>query len=230
MDLTIQDVAKYLQVSEETLLKWVDDGDIPSYTLSGEFRFSREEIEEWVLRHFHNEDLNIETIEPVIGPQHFNLYRALNKGLVLTDVEGVTKEEIIYNSMKLISESLELDAETITNLLLDRERLMSTALNRGVAVPHTRDFLLSGAHDVVAIVYPKKSIEYGALDGKDVHTLFFLFACKDKTHLNLLSKIAYFCHQSENLEVLQARPSKPDLLNTIRHWESKINQLQPANS
>ena len=95
-------------------------------------------------------------------------------------------------------------------------------------MPHTRDFLLSGAHDVVAIVYPKKPVEYGALDGKEVHTLFFLFACQDKRHLNLLAKIAYFCHQSENLGTLQSKSEKKDLLNTIRQWESRINQLQPA--
>ena len=129
MDLTIQDVTKYLQVSEEALLKWVDSGDIPSYKLNNEYRFNRAEIEDWMLRHIHQEDLDIDPSEPMVGLHQFNLYRALNKGLVLNDVEGDTKEEIIYNSMKLISDSLDLDAEAITNLLLDREKLMSTALN-----------------------------------------------------------------------------------------------------
>lgn len=229
MDLTIQDVTKYLHISEDDLLKWVETGDIPSYKLNNEYRFSREEIEEWLLRHIHQDDLDIDpTREPMIGTQQFNLYRALNKGMVLENVEGSTKEEIIHNSVKLISERLDLDAEIITNLLLDREKLMSTALNRGVAVPHTRDFLLSGPHDAVVIAYPKHPVEYGALDGKKVHTLFFLFACQDKKHLNLLSKIAYFCHQGENLEILQTKANKKDLLNTIRQWESRINQLQPA--
>ena len=174
MDLTIEDVTKHLQVSEETLIHWVENGVIPSYKLKNEHRFSRQEIEEWMLRHLNQEDLGIDHQEPVVGHQQFNLFRALHKGLVLNDVEGETKEEIIYNSVKHISKSLDMDAEVITNLLFDREKLMSTAINRGVAIPHTRDFLLARAYDIVVVVYPKNPIEYGALDGKDVHTLFLL--------------------------------------------------------
>lgn len=228
MDLTVEDVAQYLQVSEETLIQWVEDGTIPSYKLNNEHRFSRSEIEEWILRHLNQEDLGIDHQEPVVGPQQFNLFRALHKGFVLNDVEGNTKEEIIYNSMKLISEGLAMDADVITNLLLDREELMSTAINKGIAIPHTRDFLLSRAYDVVVVVYPKKPIEYGALDGEKVHSLFFLFACKDKRHLNLLAKIAFFCHESKNLEILKSKADKQVLLNTVKNWEVGINQLQPA--
>lgn len=229
MDLTIQDVTRYLQVPEDTIMNWVKEGVIPSYQLNNEYRFSREEIEEWVLRHHNQEDLEIDPKEPVIGSQQFNLFRALHKGVVVSDVVGNTKAEVIRNSMQKISEKLDsLDPEMVSNLLLDREKLMSTAINRGVAVPHTRDFLLSEAHDVVAIVYPKQPIEYGALDGAKVHSLFFLFACKDERHLNLLSKIAYYCHQSEHLDLLKSKANKQTLLNSIRHWEVEINQLQPA--
>jgi len=42
---------------------------------------------------------------------------------------------------------------------------------------------------LIFVVFPKDPIEYGALDGQAVHTLFFLFACSDKAHLHLLSKI-----------------------------------------
>lgn len=226
MDLTIQDVSKLLQLSEETLLTWVKSGQIPSYQLNQEYRFSREEIEEWMVRAFNQDDLNITLKEQIAGLQQFNLYRAIHKGFVLHDVVGKTKQEIIRNSMKLIAKSLDLDADALTELLMDRERLMSTALNKGIAVPHTRDFLLSKAYDVVAIVYPKEPLDYGALDGQKVHTLFFLFACQDKRHLNLLAKIAYFCHQTEHLELLQKGPEKEQLLQIVRNWESQVARLQ----
>ncbi len=229
MDLTVADVSKFLQVSEEAIRNLTKEGKIPAYQLNNDYRFNREEIEEWMLRFVHQEDLKINPKEhPVGGLQQFNLYRAIHKGLVLNDVVGGSKEEVIQNCMEIISKQLDVDAEVLTNLLLDREKLMSTALNRGVAVPHTRDFLLSRAYDVVAIVYLKKPIEYGALDGKKVHTLFFLFACQDKRHLNLLAKVAFFCHQAENLEILKNQPNKKELLRVVRSWESSVNQLQPA--
>ncbi|MCH9632881.1 MAG: hypothetical protein S4CHLAM6_12250 [Chlamydiae bacterium] len=228
MDLTANDVSKFLQVSEEAVLTWTKEGKVPSYQLSGEYRFNREEIEEWMLRQVNLDDLHIDPKEHPKGLQQFNLYRALHKGLVLKDVEGESKEELIRNSMEIISKQLEIDAEVLTNLLLDREKLMSTAINRGVAVPHAREFLLSSANDIVAVVHPKTPLEYGALDGEKVHTLFFLFACQDKRHLNLLAKIAFFCHQPENLEALKQKLDKRELLSSIKAWESNLNQLQPA--
>lgn len=224
MDLTKTDLLNLLQISEDTLLEWVESGKIPSYQLNHEYRFNREEIEEWMLRSLKEED---SVKEPYAGNQHFNLYRALHKGIVLTNIVGDSKQEVIANCMEIIAEQLDLDADVLTNLLLDREKLMSTALNHGVAVPHTRDSLLPKPYDVVVVAYLKEPIEYGALDREKVHTLFFLFASQDKRHLNLLAKIAYFCHQTENLELLRNKPSKKELLESVREWESRLNQLQP---
>ena len=61
---------------------------------------------------------------------------------------------------------------------------MPTALANGIGVPHARELLLPLSSDVITVVFPKEPIEYGALDGRKVHTLFFLFACLDKSHLH----------------------------------------------
>ncbi len=124
--------------------------------------------------------------------------------------------------MQKIAKDLHLDAEVITELLLDRERLMPTALSNGVAVPHTRDFLLQESFDVVSVVFPKKPIEYGALDGKPVHTLFFLFACDDKRHLHLLAKLAHLSSTPDTLAFLKRHPEKDQLLERIKNWETGL--------
>jgi PTS system nitrogen regulatory IIA component len=122
--------------------------------------------------------------------------------------------------MVAIASDLHLDAEVITELLLDREKLMPTALSNGVGVPHTRDFLLQESFDVVVVVFPKEPIEYGALDGQPIHTLFFLFACDDKRHLHLLAKLAHLSSRPENLFYLQTHPNKQELLDYIKNWET----------
>jgi nitrogen PTS system EIIA component len=144
---------------------------------------------------------------------------------VLTDIPGRTKEEVIRNSMKQLAEQLNLDADVLTELLLDREKLMPTALNQGIGVPHTRDFLLSGPQDVVAIAFPRHPVQYGALDGQPVHVLFFLFACDDRRHLHLLAKIAHLASQPAAIQLLQKQPSKEQLLAHVKEWEANI--LQP---
>ena len=236
MDLKIKDVADLLNVSETTIRRWLVDGKIPAYRMSNQYRFSRIEIENWMMRcKLKPSDAGFPFAEDQIYPpaqeqqessqrggmQQFSLYRAIHKGGVLTQVAGETKEQLIRGAMKLVAPKLGLDADVLSELLLDREKLMPTALNHGIAVPHTRD-LLQGPFDQIVVVFPYEPIEYGALDGKPVHTLFFLFSSADKRHLHLLAKLAHLSSNQEALEFLQARPPRDKLLEYIRDWEAKL--------
>lgn len=241
MDLKIKDVADLLNVSEKTIRRWISDGKIPAYRINQHYRFSRTEIENWVISHKLDKTHGIspfasakETDEKLTSPldktaggiKQFSLFRAIHKGNIYHSIPGHTKEEVIRTAMKSIAKDLHVDADVMTDLLLDRENLMPTALNNGIGVPHTRDSLLQNHHDAVFIVFPEHPLPYGALDGKPVHTLFFLFACEDKRHLHLLSKIAHLSSNIQSLHFLQSRPAKDRLLTFIKNWESQIQQAR----
>lgn len=237
MDLKIKDVADLLNVSETTIRRWITDGKIPTYRINQHYYFSRTEIESWVMAHKldktceaspFTQKKDVEVSLPIKktpvsgGSKQFSLFRAIHKGEVLHHISGRTKEDIIRTTMKKVAKHLHIDADVMTDLLLDRENMMPTALNNGIAVPHTRDSLLDAHHDVVIPVFLKKPLEYGALDGKPVHTLFFLFACEDKRHLHLLAKIAHLSSQPPALEFFQTKPEKEKLLHFIKEWEGSI--------
>lgn len=230
MDLKVKDVADLLNVSEKTIRRWLGEGKIPFYRLNQQYRFNRNEIEDWVMNQKipdASQERSTTTIldnSPIKGGvKQFSLFRALHKGDVLVNVPGNTKEEIIRNTMQRMSKHLNLDADGISDLLLDREKLQPTALNNGLGIPHTRDFLLNAHYDAVTVAYPEKPVPYGALDGQPVHTLFFLFACDDKRHLHLLAKIAHLTNQASTLKFLQTKPNKNELLNYIKAFEASIS-------
>jgi PTS system nitrogen regulatory IIA component len=242
MDLKIKDVANLLNVSETTVRRWLTEGKIPAYRINHQYRFSRGELQNWVMSHklgggvsanpfvdvantkesFESDELQ----EPPLkaGNQQYSLYRAIYRGGIYHDIEGSGKEEIIRNATQRIAGNLHLDADVLSELLWDRERLQPTALNNGIGIPHTRDFLLKKPYDVIAIVFPPTPIDYGALDGQPVHTLFFLFASEDKSHLHLLAKIALFCSQAETIEFFSRKPSRQEVLSYIKEWESNMIQ------
>jgi len=239
MDLKIKDVAELLNVSETTIRRWLKDGKIPAYQLNHQYRFSRNEIEDWMLKCKLKiskdgfSPFGEKQIYPPLdeegasvqkgGTQQFSLYRAMHKGGVLIDVPGKTKEQVIKNTMQKVAARIGFDPDVVTELLLDREALMPTALNNGIALPHPRDTILKNpGADLVVTVFPQKPIEYGALDGLPVHTLFFLFSSSDKTHLHLLSKIAHLSSQPSTLEFFKAKPNMESLLGMIKEWEAKI--------
>ena len=74
------------------------------------------------------------------------------------------------------------------------------------------------------MLFLEEPISYGALDGKFVHTLFFLFASNDKRHLHLLAKIAHLSQQSQAIAFLETRPTKEHLLTFIKEWEAEVPQ------
>ena len=240
MDLKIKDVAELLNVSETTIRRWLAEGKIPAYRLHHQYRFSRIEIENWMLScRLQKETGNFlpsseEQIYPKKkskneeqdsskGMQQFSLYRAVHRGGVFTDLKSTKKEDIIKETMDVISPDLGMDPSVMSDLLLDREKLMPTALNNGIAVPHTRDFLLKGPTDVVVVVSPKEPLDWGALDENPVHTLFFFFACDDKRHLHLLAKLAHLSSNEEALELIRSKPEKKELLEYIKEWESTVS-------
>lgn len=237
MDLKIKDVAELLNVSETTIRRWLTDGKIPAYRINHQYRFDRMEIETWMMQcklkssqgtSFPHETQIYPPVDPKDetttrgGMQQFCLYRAIHQGDVYSHLTGTSKGEIIRNTTKVIAPKLNVDAEVLSELLLDREKLMPTALNNGVAVPHTRDFLRKGPLDMLFVVFPKESLDYGSLDGKNVNVLFFLFASNDKGHLQLLAKLAHLSSSPTVLDFLSTKPDKKHLLEYIRNWEAQV--------
>jgi PTS system nitrogen regulatory IIA component len=173
MDLKIKDVAELLNVSETTIRRWLKDGKIPAYQLNHQYRFSRGEIEDWMMKCKLNlgkdgfSPFEEKQIYPVpeeasaqraVGTQQFSLYRAMHKGGVLVDVAAKNKTQLIKTVMQKASPRLGLDPDLMTELLLDREALMSTALNSGIAVPHPRDTVLEHpGSDAMITVFPRET-------------------------------------------------------------------------
>lgn len=237
MDLKIKDVAQLLNVSETTIRRWLKDGKIPAYQLNRQYRFNRTEIEDWMLKcklNLGKDGFSLfeeKQIYPPIehemvakgGTQQFSLYRAMHKGGALVNVSCKNKKHLFQTVMQASASRLGLDPDLAVELLLDRESLMSTALNSGIAVPHPRDIILElPGSDAIITVFPEKPLDFEALDGQPVHTLFFLFSSSDKTHLHLLSKLAHLASQPETLKFLNSKPSLETLLSYIKEWETKI--------
>jgi nitrogen PTS system EIIA component len=223
MDLEVKEVSQLLNVPEAILLQWIKEGKMPAYYIQDRYRFNRAEIEDWVMQQtLVQEDDLPKDISKTLGQQQFNLYRAINKGEVFTDIKATTKLAVIKETTKRLASKLKLDADVLTDVIMEREQLAPTALGSGFGIPHARDFHLPGQSDVVAVVFLENPISYEALDGQPVHTLFFLLACDDKRHLSLLAKIAHLVKNQDMALELAKKPSKPELLEKVKNFEANL--------
>ena len=224
MDLQFEDVATLLHISANTLSKWMEKKNIPFYTISGKARFNRQELEEWLMDAAANGGKlpSFETDDGSSTWNKFCLYRAIHKGCVIEGISKGSKEEIIRTVMHEAASVLKINPEIVSEMLIERENLMSTALGGGIAVPHTRDFLLHDYTDAAVIVYLDEPMDWGAIDGSYTDTLIFLFSCDDKRHLNLLAKVAHLTMMEETKRLFGSRPSKEKLLEQILEFEKSL--------
>lgn len=132
---------------------------------------------------------------------------------VLQNIEGGSKKRVIEFVSKIIAESHDdLSAEAVFSGLIGRERLGSTGIGEGVAIPHCR--LTNVQTAIGALVYLSEPIEFDAIDNRPVDLLFFLLvpeeACDD--HLSTLGKLAEVFSQEEFREKLRDTHSNEQLL------------------
>ncbi len=124
-------------------------------------------------------------------------------------------------SVFLASSQAGLDKDAIFDKLLERERLGSTALGSGVAIPHCRLPTLQQA--AIAFVTLSEGIDYDANDRKPVDLLFALIVPENcnETHLKILAEAAEMFSDSAFCQMLRDSASNENLYELITHWQPK---------
>ncbi|MCK7546112.1 PTS IIA-like nitrogen regulatory protein PtsN [Marinobacter bryozoorum] len=111
--------------------------------------------------------------------------------LTLCRVNGTSKKRILeFISEKVAAQYPELDETQTFNNLIARERLGSTGIGQGIAIPHCR---LDGCTRVVgALATLEEGVAFDAIDNQPVDLLFTLIVPREATseHLELLSQLA----------------------------------------
>lgn len=216
MDLNRFQVETLLNVSTHELDDFMSEKNLPYYTLGEERRFDLVEIESWMMQHKFW-DTSSQSLLP------FNLYRALARGGFL-HVEDLSDASILKLGAFCLGEKLAIDPEGLFAILNDREKLASTAFGDGFAIPHPRERLEGIKQDVMFIVHLKEGIEFNALDKKKVHTFFFLLSGSDKSHLNLLSKLAHIIYSNKASEWIHDHATHASILKNLLEWENDISK------
>ena len=137
---------------------------------------------------------------------------------VLLDLDATSKTRLFESVAALFESNAGLAPKLVLDSLLAREKLGSTGLGQGVAIPHGRIKGLALAQG--AFVRLKAPISFDAPDGKPVAQVFILLVPEHATekHLQLLSELAQMFSDKTFRERLVAASSAADLHQLFRNW------------
>ncbi len=145
----------------------------------------------------------------------------LEENLVVSNLPGSTKDEIIDGMIELISHSPKvLDKERVRTAIFEREKIMSTGVGNGFAIPHGKTDAVTDI--VAAFGVTAQPIDYQSLDEKPVR-LVFLLVGKDNLvgpHIKLLSRISRLMSKEQFRNKLMETKTSADIIETFRQEET----------
>ncbi|MCA3129904.1 MAG: PTS sugar transporter subunit IIA [Betaproteobacteria bacterium] len=138
---------------------------------------------------------------------------------VIDNLDVASKKRVFEHAGLLFENSIGVSRSTVYDSLFARERLGSTGLGHGVAVPHGR---VKGLKEAAgAFVRIRQPIPFEAPDGNPVNLVFVLLVPEKATdlHLQILSELAEMFNDREMRARLCAASSAAALHNAIAVWE-----------
>ena len=109
---------------------------------------------------------------------------------LLSEESLLSKKRVFERAAEAMGAALDLSSEKIYRALLAREKLGSTAIGEGIAIPHCR--ISECAEAAGCLLTLQEPIDFGSTDGRDVDVIFVLLVPEEATqaHLNLLAALA----------------------------------------
>jgi PTS system nitrogen regulatory IIA component len=152
---------------------------------------------------------------------------ALSAGSVLYDVEGTTNAEVLKSLVDRLVLPPEADREYLYQILVAREALGSTGIGKGIAIPHVRNpVVLHVAEPSVTLCFLKQPIDFKAIDGIPVSILFTIISPTVRSHLHLLSRIAFVLRDPDVLSTLDRRGSPEEIFSVLAAAENRIPETK----
>lgn len=139
------------------------------------------------------------------------------------NVEAASKKRVLEQLGQRLAESVpELTQDLVFDALLERERLGSTGLGKGIALPHARMAQVNRA--MGAFIKLPEGIDFDALDGSPVDLAFAMLVPEAATdeHLQLLSKLASMFSDNDFCDALRKAQTDHELFLLIQQRESAI--------
>jgi len=224
----LQELATYLQRDAREVSKWASRGYLPGQKVSGEWRFHRAEINQWLetqMRGYDEQELTaIEKGDNQHTGEEPLLSVHLSEATTAVPLQASTRKSVLKELVSLAERSWQVyDSEAILTAIEAREEMGSTAQANGVAIPHPRRPLPNAlGESLIAFGRTATGIPFGAPSGIETD-LFFLVACRDdRTHLRVLARLSRLMLRPNFLDSLRAAQTAAETFHLIEEAEREL--------
>jgi PTS system nitrogen regulatory IIA component len=146
----------------------------------------------------------------------------LDQDHIKADITSKGKREVLEELSEIVSTREGLDLKELVSVLEEREKLGSTGIGNGIAIPHGK---LKGLKKLVASFGRSvKGVDFESIDGKPTH-LFFLLIAPENTagiHLKALARISRLLKDKKFRDDLLRAKTSEDIFKIIKEEDDKF--------
>ena len=228
MHLTVRDVARALQVSEKTLHRWITQRGLPAHHIENQYRFNASELLELATAQGHQ--ISPDLLQPGGAAPLPRFSAALAAGGVHYSLPGGDKQTVLTRVVSLLRLPPDIDRAAFLQVLLAREAAGSTAIGDGIAIPHVRNpIVMRIPAPAVTLCFLEQPVDFDAIDGKPVHTLFTLVTPTVREHLHLLSFLGYVLRDEGFKSALRRQAPPHEIVTEVARAEADIARATPQS-
>ena len=144
------------------------------------------------------------------------LTEIIEENNIIPDLKAKDKKGVLEELAAVISRhEPSIDKGALVKVLVERERLGSTGIGDGVAIPHGK---MNGvSHPIISFGRSRQGLDFDSMDGQLAHLFFLLIAPEDSSsvHLQVLAKIAKILKNRDFRKKLMEPGTKKELYQTI---------------
>ena len=147
----------------------------------------------------------------------------MDANLVVAQLQGTTKNQVLEELVQHLAQARPgIEPGELLRVLIEREKLGSTGIGNGIAIPHGK---LAGL-DQIVLVFGKSTdgIDFDAIDSSPVHLLFLLVAPTDSAgqHLKALARLSRLLKSPEFRDSLMGSETADAIFGCIQQADEQI--------
>lgn len=221
--MSIKRLSEYLTVSEKTIYRMLEKNSLPAIRIGGQWRFRKRDIDEWIDNQVKKADLGDRQVLADLGPSEIAMTPLLEPDNIWLNVPASSKEEVLKWMVTQAKLEEGIDRSALTESILQREKMCSTALVSRAAFPHLDDpakFKFSRKRVLLAIL--QQSLSWQDPHGHQPRVVAMILARRVQGYLLTISRAIKLFSNPDFIDHLIQCNSRDGVIAFIRQAEDRL--------
>lgn len=226
--MTIEELARHMGRDMREIEKLVSKGKIPGRRIGNRWEFQSTEIRQWIEQNYSDySEGELAALEQSQQSEELDqncpVSTLLTPETIEIPLQARTKRSALERLVEVAGRTWHVwSPDVVLEAMLEREELMSTAFDEGIAIPHPRSPLPNAlGASVIALGITSKGIPFGG--SRKLTDVFFLVLCRDtRTHLQILARLGRLIRTPDFLAHLRDAGSPEEAWQFISETEQSL--------